>query len=191
MQDSEDPGKFYPRNPLDQTASFNELHDHRYDPSSLLSWCWWVRFIVIFLRSDYFQFLNTLPYRRKLLASSCSKNVLRSKYHDYFFHRQEQLWRDNALMTLPALLNSSDMLCCGEDLGMVPACVQPVSTWIIFWLFNFWGCIFCELWPLHRIARPKYCFLHNSARNLLLMCKFLGVGLERAWTTWFKNPAHA
>jgi 4-alpha-glucanotransferase len=57
-----------------------------------------------------------------------SKNVLRSKYHDYFFHRQEQLWRDNALMTLPALLNSSDMLCCGEDLGMVPACVQPVLS---------------------------------------------------------------
>ncbi|XP_024395916.1 4-alpha-glucanotransferase DPE2 [Physcomitrium patens] len=57
-----------------------------------------------------------------------SKNVLKSKYNDYFFHRQEQLWRDNALMTLPALLNSSDMLCCGEDLGMVPACVQPVLS---------------------------------------------------------------
>ncbi|KAG0604636.1 hypothetical protein M758_10G186000 [Ceratodon purpureus] len=57
-----------------------------------------------------------------------SKDVLMRKYNDYFFHRQEQLWRENALKTLPALLNSSDMLCCGEDLGMVPACVQPVLS---------------------------------------------------------------
>ncbi|KAJ6756565.1 hypothetical protein OIU79_028868, partial [Salix purpurea] len=32
----------------------------------------------------------------------------------------------NALKTLPALLDSSDMLACGEDLGLVPACVHPV-----------------------------------------------------------------
>lgn len=30
------------------------------------------------------------------------------------------------MRTLPALMNSSDMLACGEDLGMVPACVYPV-----------------------------------------------------------------
>lgn len=47
-------------------------------------------------------------------------------YQDYFFQRQEKLWRDNAMRTLPALMNSSDMLACGEDLGMVPDCVYPV-----------------------------------------------------------------
>jgi len=105
-----------------------------------------VKFMVIFLRSlTFFGIFNTLPCQHKLLASSCSKDVLRSKYHDYFFHRQEQLWRDNALKTLPALLNSSDMLCCGEDLGMVPACVQPVSAWMIFWCFNLWKCIFYKI----------------------------------------------
>uniref|UniRef100_A0A0D6QV62 4-alpha-glucanotransferase n=1 Tax=Araucaria cunninghamii TaxID=56994 RepID=A0A0D6QV62_ARACU len=55
-----------------------------------------------------------------------SKNVLKSLYYDYYFHRQEKLWRQNALKTLPALLNSSDMLACGEDLGLIPACVHPV-----------------------------------------------------------------
>eukprot|EP01018_Ginkgo_biloba_P034974 Gb_33253 [translate_table: standard] len=55
-----------------------------------------------------------------------SKNVLRRLYYDYYFHRQEGLWRENALKTLPVLLNSSDMLACGEDLGMIPACVHPV-----------------------------------------------------------------
>lgn len=55
-----------------------------------------------------------------------SKNVLKRLYYDYYFHRQEKLWRQNALKTLPALLNSSDMLACGEDLGLIPACVHPV-----------------------------------------------------------------
>lgn len=55
-----------------------------------------------------------------------SKNVLKRLYYDYYFHRQESLWRQNALKTLPALLNSSDMLACGEDLGLIPSCVHPV-----------------------------------------------------------------
>ncbi|KAB5519258.1 hypothetical protein DKX38_023577 [Salix brachista] len=55
-----------------------------------------------------------------------SKNVLKRLYYDYYFHRQENLWRQNALKTLPALLDSSDMLACGEDLGLIPACVHPV-----------------------------------------------------------------
>ncbi|KAI8562556.1 hypothetical protein RHMOL_Rhmol03G0044400 [Rhododendron molle] len=55
-----------------------------------------------------------------------SKNVLKRLYYDYYFHRQESLWHQNALKTLPALLNSSDMLACGEDLGLIPSCVHPV-----------------------------------------------------------------
>ncbi|XP_031127124.1 4-alpha-glucanotransferase DPE2-like isoform X2 [Ipomoea triloba] len=55
-----------------------------------------------------------------------SKNVVKRLYYDYYFHRQESLWRQNALKTLPVLMNSSDMLTCGEDLGMIPACVNPV-----------------------------------------------------------------
>ncbi|XP_057971656.1 4-alpha-glucanotransferase DPE2 [Malania oleifera] len=55
-----------------------------------------------------------------------SKNVLKRLYYDYYFHRQENLWCENALKTLPALLNSSDMLACGEDLGLIPSCVHPV-----------------------------------------------------------------
>ncbi|GAB2267087.1 4-alpha-glucanotransferase dpe2 [Dionaea muscipula] len=55
-----------------------------------------------------------------------SKTVLKRLYYDYYFHRQEDLWRQNALKTLPALLNSSDMLACGEDLGLIPSCVHPV-----------------------------------------------------------------
>ncbi|KAL5743263.1 hypothetical protein ACOSQ2_026379 [Xanthoceras sorbifolium] len=55
-----------------------------------------------------------------------SKNVLKRLYYDYYFHRQENLWRQNALKTLPVLLNSSNMMACGEDLGLIPSCVHPV-----------------------------------------------------------------
>lgn len=45
------------------------------------------------------------------------RDVLRRLHDDYFFHRQNELWRSHALKTLPALIRASDMLVCGEDLG--------------------------------------------------------------------------
>jgi 4-alpha-glucanotransferase len=47
-------------------------------------------------------------------------------YHDYFFHRQEGLWEAHALELLPVMRAASPMLLCGEDLGMVPACLPAV-----------------------------------------------------------------
>ncbi len=47
-------------------------------------------------------------------------------YNDFFFHRHNDFWQENALQKLPALLQSTRMLCCAEDLGMVPHCVPPV-----------------------------------------------------------------
>ena len=47
-------------------------------------------------------------------------------YNDFFFHRNDALWRRNAERKLPELLDASGMLACGEDLGMVPDCVPGV-----------------------------------------------------------------
>ena len=51
---------------------------------------------------------------------------LRELYVDYFFRRQDEFWRQEALQKLPALKRGTDMLVCGEDLGLVPACVPDV-----------------------------------------------------------------
>jgi 4-alpha-glucanotransferase len=51
---------------------------------------------------------------------------LRELYINYFFRRQEALWRAEALEKLPALKCVTNMLICGEDLGLVPACVPDV-----------------------------------------------------------------
>jgi 4-alpha-glucanotransferase len=52
-----------------------------------------------------------------------SKWKLKQLYIDYYYHRQDEFWRSEAMKKLPKLKRSTNMLVCGEDLGMVPACV--------------------------------------------------------------------
>ncbi len=49
-------------------------------------------------------------------------------YNDFFYHRHNEFWRASAMSKLPALLGTTGMLTCGEDLGMIPACVPPVMA---------------------------------------------------------------
>ena len=51
---------------------------------------------------------------------------LRDLYVDYFYRRQDDFWMREAMQKLPALKRVTNMLICGEDLGMVPACVPEV-----------------------------------------------------------------
>jgi len=51
---------------------------------------------------------------------------LQELYIDYFFRRQDGFWKREALQKLPALKRVTNMLICGEDLGLVPACVPEV-----------------------------------------------------------------
>ncbi len=51
---------------------------------------------------------------------------LRDLYVHYFFRRQDDFWKREAMHKLPALKRCTDMLICGEDLGLVPACVPDV-----------------------------------------------------------------
>lgn len=47
-------------------------------------------------------------------------------YDDFFYHRHNDFWREEAMKKLPALVSSTPMLACAEDLGMVPDCVSGV-----------------------------------------------------------------
>lgn len=57
-----------------------------------------------------------------------AKKVLDSLYENYFYHRHSQFWRDQAMSKLPTLVNATNMLVCGEDLGMVPESVPSVMN---------------------------------------------------------------
>ncbi len=47
-------------------------------------------------------------------------------YNDFFYHRNNDFWYGKAMWKLPPLLDSTGMLTCAEDLGMIPACVPEV-----------------------------------------------------------------
>lgn len=70
-----------------------------------------------------FNVYNTESY--KYLPEWEQKSIY-ELYHDYFFRRQDHLWYEKAMEKLPVILNATKMLICGEDLGMVPACVPIV-----------------------------------------------------------------
>jgi 4-alpha-glucanotransferase len=53
---------------------------------------------------------------------------LKELYINYFFRRQDDFWRKQAMQKLPELRRSTKMLICGEDLGMVPHCVPDVMN---------------------------------------------------------------
>ncbi|MCQ2250459.1 MAG: 4-alpha-glucanotransferase [Bacteroidales bacterium] len=55
-----------------------------------------------------------------------TKQVVADLYNDYFYHRNEELWKQQAEIKLPGLTNATNMMVCGEDLGMIPACVPEV-----------------------------------------------------------------
>jgi len=63
----------------------------------------------------------------KALAPEAQK-ALNSIHDDYFYIRQERFWELKAYDKLPAIRSASDMLLCGEDLGMVPTCVLGVMN---------------------------------------------------------------
>ncbi|MCL1938293.1 MAG: 4-alpha-glucanotransferase [Candidatus Azobacteroides sp.] len=49
-------------------------------------------------------------------------------YWNYFYQRHNDFWKKEAIKHLTPLINSTDMLVCGEDLGMIPASVQEVMN---------------------------------------------------------------
>lgn len=55
-----------------------------------------------------------------------SQQELRELYVNYFYRRQDEFWKKEALNKLPYLKQCTNMLICGEDLGMVPGCVPDV-----------------------------------------------------------------
>ena len=54
------------------------------------------------------------------------KEVFNRLYNHYYYQRHNQFWYQEAMKKLPILTQSTSMLVCGEDLGMVPDCVPWV-----------------------------------------------------------------
>ena len=88
------------------------------------------------------------------------KQVIINLYNDYFYRRHNQFWRDSAMRKLPALIGSTNMLCCGEDLGMVPDCVPSVM--------NELHILSLEIQRMPK--NPKLAFAHPADAPYLSVC---------------------
>ena len=69
-------------------------------------------------------------FKSRMFASlnSEQQQAYLALHEDFFYHRHNEFWRRNALRRLPRLMASNGMLTCGEDLGMIPACVPDVMA---------------------------------------------------------------
>ena len=66
---------------------------------------------------------NTSSFRN---LDEKTQGQLKELYLNYFFQRQDDFWMKEALQKLPSLKRVTNMLICGEDLGLVPSCVPEV-----------------------------------------------------------------
>lgn len=67
-----------------------------------------------------YRLMETLSY--KFLDDKTKENV-KNLHEDYFYLRNEELWERNGAEKLWMIRKATNMLICGENLGMVPACV--------------------------------------------------------------------
>ncbi len=60
--------------------------------------------------------------------SDNEKHAFDNLYNEYYYKRHDKYWYDEAMKKLPMLTQSTHMLVCAEDLGMVPSCVPDLMS---------------------------------------------------------------
>ena len=58
--------------------------------------------------------------------SAEDKDAFMRLYNNYYYQRHNLFWGDQAMYRLSEVFGETRMLCCAEDLGMLPDCVAPV-----------------------------------------------------------------
>jgi 4-alpha-glucanotransferase len=139
---------------------------------------------VLFLEAPFSHGTSFTP--RISLAHTCSfreldwaqQAAINETYVHYYYHRQESLWAAQAMQKLPAIVNATNMLVCGEDLGMVPACVGPIMEQLGILSLN-----------IQRMPKdPKKAFFHPGDSHYLSVATTSSHDMStlRAW--WQENP---
>lgn len=68
---------------------------------------------------------QSLAYRT---ADDQLKNNLKNIYEYFYYRRHDEFWKEQAIKKLNLLTRCTNMMVCGEDLGMVPGCVPSVMS---------------------------------------------------------------
>ena len=99
-------------------------------------------------------------------------------YNDYFYRRQEDFWQAQGYAKLPAMRRASTMLLCGEDLGMVPACVLGVLKEL--------GILSLEIQRMPKTHEIEFYHPQNAAYMSVVSPSTHDMSTLRAW--WKEDP---
>lgn len=89
-----------------------------------------------------------------------TRRHLNRLYINYFYERHDDFWYHKGMEKIPAIIAASNMLVCGEDLGMVPDCVPPVMDKL--------NILSLEIQRMSK--NPKVKFAHPSDAPYLSVC---------------------
>ncbi len=103
---------------------------------------------------------------------------LKAMYNDYFYHRQDEFWRKEAMKKLPSLKKSTNMLICGEDLGMVP---RPVPE-----LMKLLGILSLEIQRMPKDMNQE--FFHPASAPYLSVVTPSTHDMSPIRSWWEENP---
>ena len=108
----------------------------------------------------------------------CEQDAFIRLYDDFFFRRHNEFWAAQAMRKLPALLAASNMLVCGEDLGMVPECVGPVMRQL--------GILSLEIQAMPKTYGETFAQLHRNPYRSVDTIFTHDMPTLRLW--WKENP---
>ena len=95
-------------------------------------------------------------------------------YNDYFYRRNNQYWYQEAMKKLPRLTQATRMLCCAEDLGMVPDCVP--------WVMNELRILSLEIQSMPKDSKYRFGRLsHNPYRSVCTISTHDMATLRQWW----------
>ena len=109
-----------------------------------------------------------------------SKKAFDHLYEEFFYHRHTQFWYSEAMKKLPALTRSTQMIACGEDLGMIPECVA--------WVMNK-----LQILSLEIQSMPKACveFGNLDDNPVLSVCTISSHDTPTLRGWWEEDPERA
>lgn len=135
LQSTETPGIFQMKSGFETQRKVECFFANRTDADSI-----WIRdglytliSNVLFIRDnkDKDKYHPRIGVQRDFVFHSLNeaeKNAFNKLYDQYYYHRHNEFWHQQAMNKLPQLTQATRMLVCGEDLGMIPDCVASVMN---------------------------------------------------------------
>lgn len=138
---------------------------------------------VTFVRDMYLQDLNnhSLFHPRISARSEDAYGQLSDEerrrfdalYEDFFYHRHNHFWYNVAMHRLPPLVHATQMIACGEDLGMVPECVG--------WVMHQLGILSLEIQSMPKEMGLEFGILDHNPRLSVCTISSHDTASMRGW----------